>query len=141
MKLRIGLAVALVLAVFAFEAWAVGSATPQRWSDPGTWAGALPSRDGVATIARGQTVILDTQPPRLRELDVNGRLIVSDRDVRIEAQRIVVHGKLQAGSRGHPFEHHLTIVLDRGRIVFEATSASLLADGAPLERYLGVTGG
>ena len=33
------------------------------------------------------------------------------------------------------------IVLDRGRIVFEATSASLLADGAPLERYLGVTGG
>ena len=33
------------------------------------------------------------------------------------------------------------IVLDRGRIVFEASSASLLADAAPLERYLGVTGG
>jgi branched-chain amino acid transport system ATP-binding protein len=33
------------------------------------------------------------------------------------------------------------IVLDRGRIVFEASSASLLTDGAPLERYLGVTGG
>jgi branched-chain amino acid transport system ATP-binding protein len=33
------------------------------------------------------------------------------------------------------------IVLDRGRIVFEASSASLLADVAPLERYLGVTGG
>jgi branched-chain amino acid transport system ATP-binding protein len=33
------------------------------------------------------------------------------------------------------------IVLDRGRIVFEASSASLLADGAPLERYLGVTAG
>jgi len=33
------------------------------------------------------------------------------------------------------------IVLDRGRLVFEATSESLLADGAPLERYLGVTGG
>ena len=33
------------------------------------------------------------------------------------------------------------IVLDRGRIVFEASGASLLADGAPLERYLGVTGG
>jgi len=32
------------------------------------------------------------------------------------------------------------IVLDRGRIVFEASSAALLADGAPLERYLGVTG-
>ena len=33
------------------------------------------------------------------------------------------------------------IVLDRGRLVLEATSASLMADGAPLERYLGVTGG
>ncbi len=33
------------------------------------------------------------------------------------------------------------IVLDRGRIVFEASSEALLADGAPLERYLGVTGG
>jgi branched-chain amino acid transport system ATP-binding protein len=33
------------------------------------------------------------------------------------------------------------IVLDRGRIVHEASSAALLADGAPLERYLGVGGG
>jgi len=33
------------------------------------------------------------------------------------------------------------IVLDRGRIVFEASSASLRADGAPLDRYLGVTRG
>ncbi|HTR83831.1 MAG TPA: ABC transporter ATP-binding protein [Reyranella sp.] len=33
------------------------------------------------------------------------------------------------------------LVLDRGRVVLQATSASLLADGAPLERYLGVTGG
>jgi branched-chain amino acid transport system ATP-binding protein len=32
------------------------------------------------------------------------------------------------------------IVLDRGRIVFEASSASLLADATLLERYLGVTG-
>jgi len=32
------------------------------------------------------------------------------------------------------------IVLDRGRVVFEAPSAMLLADSAPLERYLAVTG-
>ena len=32
------------------------------------------------------------------------------------------------------------IVLDRGRLVFEASSAALLADSAPLERYLAVTG-
>jgi branched-chain amino acid transport system ATP-binding protein len=33
------------------------------------------------------------------------------------------------------------LVLERGRVVFEAASASLIADGAPLERFLGVTGG
>jgi branched-chain amino acid transport system ATP-binding protein len=30
------------------------------------------------------------------------------------------------------------IVLDRGKVVYEAASAALLADSAPLERYLGV---
>ena len=33
------------------------------------------------------------------------------------------------------------IVLERGRVVFEAPSGALLADSAPLERFLGVTGG
>jgi branched-chain amino acid transport system ATP-binding protein len=32
------------------------------------------------------------------------------------------------------------LVLERGRVVVEAASASLLADGAPLERFLAVTG-
>jgi branched-chain amino acid transport system ATP-binding protein len=33
------------------------------------------------------------------------------------------------------------LVLERGRVVFEAASPSLLADGTALERFLGVTGG
>jgi branched-chain amino acid transport system ATP-binding protein len=33
------------------------------------------------------------------------------------------------------------IVLDRGRLVYEASSAALLADSAPIERYLGVASG
>jgi branched-chain amino acid transport system ATP-binding protein len=33
------------------------------------------------------------------------------------------------------------IVLDRGRLVYEAASAELMADSSPLDRYLGVTGG
>jgi branched-chain amino acid transport system ATP-binding protein len=33
------------------------------------------------------------------------------------------------------------LVLERGRVVLEQTSASLISDSAPLERYLGVTGG
>lgn len=114
MRLRIGLVLAAAAVVFAVAAWTIGSAAPQRWSDPATWGGALPSRDGVVTIARGKTVLLDVQPPRLRELVVNGRLIVADRDVSIEAQNIVVHGTLDAGSSRHPFAHRLQFVLDRG---------------------------
>jgi branched-chain amino acid transport system ATP-binding protein len=33
------------------------------------------------------------------------------------------------------------IVLERGRVALEASSAALLADGAPLDRFLGVTAG
>ena len=32
------------------------------------------------------------------------------------------------------------MILDRGRIVHQSDSAALLADPAPLERFLGVTG-
>jgi branched-chain amino acid transport system ATP-binding protein len=31
------------------------------------------------------------------------------------------------------------VVLERGRVVLEASSAALLADPAPLERFVGVT--
>jgi len=33
------------------------------------------------------------------------------------------------------------LVLERGRLVLEAPSDALIRDAAPLERYLGVTGG
>jgi len=36
---------------------------------------------------------------------------------------------------------HRALVLERGKVVFEDASASLLANRAPLERYLGVTAG
>jgi branched-chain amino acid transport system ATP-binding protein len=56
---------------------------------------------------------------------------------------------VQEGMAGLVVEQHArkilpitdrAIVLDRGRIVFEAPSAALLADSSPLDRYLGVTG-
>ena len=33
------------------------------------------------------------------------------------------------------------LILERGRVVHQGDSAALLADPAPLERFLGVTGG
>jgi cell surface hyaluronidase len=87
-------------------------ASPARWSDPKTWGGAVPAAGSTVRIARGQTILLDTQPPALKGLIVEGRLIIADRDVRIEADGITVTGTFEAGSRRRPFHHKLDIVLN-----------------------------
>jgi len=86
--------------------------SPARWSDPKTWGGTVPVAGSTVHIARGQTVLLDTQPPALKALIVDGRLIVADRDVRIETDGITVTGSFEAGSRRHPFVSRLNIVLN-----------------------------
>ncbi len=90
-----------------------------------------------------------------RALAINPRLLLLDEPTEGLAP-IIIEELLRAlrklfveeGMAGIVVEQHAhkilpitdrAIVLERGRIVFEASSASLLADGAPLERYLGVT--
>jgi branched-chain amino acid transport system ATP-binding protein len=92
-----------------------------------------------------------------RALAINPRLLLLDEPTEGLAP-IIIEELLRAlrrlfreeGMAGLVVEQHAhkilpitdrAIVLDRGRIVFEASSAALLADGAPLDRYLGVTRG
>jgi branched-chain amino acid transport system ATP-binding protein len=92
-----------------------------------------------------------------RALSLNPRLLLLDEPTEGLAP-IIIEELLRALSRlfreekmaGIVVEQHAhkvlpitdrAIVLDRGRVVFEASSASLLEDGAPLDRYLGVTRG
>ena len=112
-RTRTALVAALALAAAGWAALRAASAEPPAaWSDPATWGGAPPAAGGNVTIPAGKTVLLDVDPPALASLVVEGRLVVADRDVRIRAGEIVVHGVLAVGTAYEPFAHRAEIVLD-----------------------------
>jgi hypothetical protein len=82
-----------------------------RWSDPATWGGAVPRAGEAVTIPSGKIVLLDTSPPPLKSLQIDGTLVFDDRDLALSADWIMVHGKLQIGTEGAPFHHKATISL------------------------------
>jgi cell migration-inducing and hyaluronan-binding protein len=83
----------------------------ERWSDPATWGGELPGEGEAVTIPADKTVVLDTSPPPLKSLQIDGTLVFDDRDLTLSADWIMVHGKLQIGAEGAPFRHEATISL------------------------------
>jgi len=83
----------------------------QRWSDPATWGGNVPQAGAAVTIPAGKTVILDISPPALKSLQIDGSLIFADVDLRLSAEWIMVHGRLQVGSAQTPFRSRATIML------------------------------
>jgi len=83
----------------------------ERWSDPATWGGELPGEGEAVSIPADKTVVLDTSPPPLKSLQIDGTLVFDERDLTLSADWIMVHGKLQAGSQETPFRHKATISL------------------------------
>src|SRR5690606_3094003 len=65
-----------------------------RWSEPAAWPdGTLPSEGDAVTITRGTEVVLDVDPPALRNLTVDGKLtFADDRDVSLETDWIYLRG-------------------------------------------------
>jgi cell surface hyaluronidase len=108
------------------------AAPPARWSDPATWGGAVPRAGETVVISAGRTVLLDADPPPLARLVVDGRLVLGDRDVRLQAGAVDVHGALEAGDPAHPFAHRAEIVLDA-----RAPGAGIVtvSNGGRLELY------
>jgi hypothetical protein len=51
---------------------------PGRWSDPATWGGQLPQQGDRVTIEEGDHVVLDTSPPQLDGVLVEGTLEFED---------------------------------------------------------------
>jgi cell migration-inducing and hyaluronan-binding protein len=125
----IALVALCVAAVLAFIARAL-LAPPERWSDARTWGGHMPQAGAVVRVPAGRHIVLDIDPPRLAALIVDGTLTFADRDVRLEAASIVVHGTVRLGSRYHAFVRHADIVLDG-----DASGAGVfvVADGGRLE--------
>lgn len=87
--------------------------TTRAWSDPDGWpGGTLPTAGAVVTIPHGDAVLLDTSPPPLGGLRIDGDLVFDRRDLELRSAWIMVHGGLYVGSAAQPFEQRATVTLD-----------------------------
>ncbi|MFC3099042.1 G8 domain-containing protein [Alteraurantiacibacter palmitatis] len=85
-----------------------------RWSDPAAWPdGRVPGAGEAVTIGRGVAMLLDTQPPALRSLTIEGSLTFSDeRDLELTTDWIYLRGgALHIGSEAVPHTRNATITL------------------------------
>ena len=112
---------------------AVSGSGSGRWSEASTWGGTPPTTGSVVRIPSGVTVVLDTTPPPLDGLHVDGKLIFGNTDIRLRSDFIMVHGLLRAGSPTKPYRHQASITLTQ-----EDRSADVMGMGG---RLLGVMGG
>jgi hypothetical protein len=85
----------------------------QRWSDPATWGGTLPTAGATVVIPAGRTIVLDTATPALKGLTIEGTLTAApDADIGITADYIILRGgRLQIGSAAAPYLRNAVITL------------------------------
>lgn len=84
-----------------------------NWSDPTTWKGGVPGAGSSVTIPAKETVRLDTSPPPLKSLTIQGTLICTEKNLALSADWIIVAstGVFQCGTESKPFQHHIVITL------------------------------
>jgi hypothetical protein len=115
-----------------------------RWSDPQTWPNQrVPAQGEIATIAAGQTVLLDVSPPALKGIQLNGTLVFDDRDLDLTVNWIMLHGRLVIGTQAQPFSKRATITFtssDMTENVMSMGTRGLLMMGGRLEAF-GITSG
>ncbi len=81
------------------------------WSDPATWEGRVPQAGATVVIPAGGRVLVDTTPPPLAGLQVDGRLWFDDGALTLTAQWIMVRGELRVGAPGRPANGPAQIIL------------------------------
>jgi cell surface hyaluronidase len=83
-----------------------------RWSDPATWpSGRVPAAGDSVVIPANLAVRLDTTPPPLQSLTVEGTLVLGDRDLALTTGWVLVRGTFQAGTENSPYTHRAIITL------------------------------
>ena len=90
-----------------------------RWSSDSTWGGESPPREGDSVfVPKGQNLLMDVSPPRLKAVIVEGSLIWADEeDMTFDAYFLFVRdGKLEIGTEEKPHLNKLTITMygDKG---------------------------
>ena len=83
----------------------------ERWSKPATWGGAVPGEGDTVTVPAGKTIVLDTSPPELEGLRVNGTLRFEDKKLTLRSGWIMVHGKMEVGTQADRFASRARIIL------------------------------
>jgi cell migration-inducing and hyaluronan-binding protein len=107
-------------------------APAQAWSDPATWGGTVPADGAAVTVPAGKVITLD-RDVSLANLTIDGTLLFARQDLTVEADWILVHGKLQVGTQAAPFTNRAVIRL-RDRVIGE----NVMNMG---DKVLGVMGG
>ena len=103
-----------------------------RWSDTGTWGGAVPAAGAEVVVPAGTTVVLDTDTAVLGNLRIEGTLKFGRADVELKSAAIQVSGALLIGSADAPHLHRATITL---------SGAPLTTGNNGIARGLNVQGG
>jgi hypothetical protein len=84
-----------------------------NWSNPATWQGHIPAAGSRVVIPSGRSILLDTSPPPLASLTIQGTLVCAEKDLSLSADWILIPGGglLLCGSELQPFQHHFVITL------------------------------
>lgn len=82
-----------------------------KWSERSTWGGALPKEGERVRIPGGKNVVLNTDPPRLGGLTVDGTLRFARKKVSLKSDWIMVHGKFRIGTKKKPFKQRAVVTL------------------------------
>ncbi|GHG01681.1 hypothetical protein GCM10017783_12410 [Deinococcus piscis] len=90
-----------------------GTQSAANWSDPATWNGKVPRVGEAVTLPAGKHIILDVSPPALAGLTIpaGSTLEFARKDLRLETEWLMIHGKLQIGTEEQPFAQQAEIVL------------------------------
>ena len=93
-----------------------GPSTPPgfvRWSEPSTWPGnTLPTAGTDVVVPADKKILLDTTPPDLNSLTINGSLMFDSKDLALTAKYIMVYGQMLIGSESSPYTHRAIITID-----------------------------
>ncbi len=119
-------------------------AVTASWSDAGAWPGGqVPAEGDDVVVPAGTVMLLDTTPPALGTLTIDGALVLGDQDLELTAGWIMVHGGLYAGSSQEPFRHHAIITLtgpETDESLGHMGTKFLSAMGGVIELYGDMTG-
>ncbi len=113
-----------------------------RWSDPATWESFGSHKPQVGenvTIPAGQTVLLDESTPDLAALNIDGELILAEaQTLELQADYIMLHGTLRAGSAQNPYTGHATVTLNAANSaesIHNMGTRGILSMGGRLELF------